>query len=65
MVSVVEVEYWPLLAVTRYARVELFDEGVPDRTPVSLNVKPFGRSGDMDQLVTFPPVTVGDMVIIA
>ena len=65
MVSNVEVEYWPLLAVTTYERVELFDEGVPDRTPVSLNVKPFGSPGDMDQLVTFPPVTVGDMVIIA
>ena len=65
MVSVVDVEYWPLLAVTTYERVELFDEGVPNSTPVSLNVKPFGSSGDIDQLVTFPPVTVGDTVIIA
>ena len=45
---------------------ELTDDGVPEIAPVDVeNVRPAGTDGEIDQLVTAPPLEVGVAVVIA
>ena len=45
---------------------ELTDDGVPEIAPVDVeNARPAGTDGEIDQLVTAPPLEVGVAVVIA
>ena len=55
-----------LVAVTVYVVELLISVGVPEMVPsVVLKLKPPGRLGEMDQVTTAPPLTVGVTDVMA
>ena len=60
---VVEVEPPVLLAHIVYVVCVMFTLGVPEIIP-SENVKPDGRDGLVSHVATFPPASVGIMLVI-
>ena len=55
-----------LVAVTVYVVDELIEVGVPEIAPVDAEkASPDGRVGEIDQLVTVPPLEVGVDVVMS
>ena len=63
MLTVVEDAPPEVLAQTVNIVVVMLTSGVPEMTP-SVKFNPSGRAGVMDQLLTLPPLTVGDSGLI-